>query len=93
MNESCIFIALLSIIGVIGVFLNILVIMAVRQNRKLSTSINYLLVWICVSSIMEATRGIAVKIFLLSRFLLSKALIKYFHFQLELCQEHLTIPT
>ena len=67
--SAFLFILLLLIIGVLGVFLNILVIVAVRRNKKLATSINYLLVWICVSSILEATLGISVKILLLSEFI------------------------
>ena len=47
--------------GVLGLLLNCLVILGVRSNRKLSTSINILLLWLCGASILEASLGVIVK--------------------------------
>ena len=62
---TSVFIFLLLVLGCLGLGLNILVIKAVRRNKKLSTSINDLLVWICFSSSMEASLGIAAKILII----------------------------
>ena len=66
--QLCIFILFLVLIGVLGLFLNSLVIIAVRKNKKLSTSINDLLVWICVFSIVEVILGISSKIIILGSY-------------------------
>ena len=68
-DDIYLFILVLIIIGVMGVCLNTLVIIAVRRNKNLSTSINNLLVWICIFSIFEATLGITTKIIILGALL------------------------
>jgi len=55
------FICLLILVGFVGVALNGLVILGVRSNRKLNTSINHLLLWLCAASLLEATLGILAK--------------------------------
>ena len=62
------FILFLVLIGLLGLFLNSLVITAVRKNKKLSTSINDLLVWICIFSIVEVILGISSKIIILGSY-------------------------
>ena len=65
--SSSIWIVVLLLISCFGVFLNVLVIIGVRKNKSLSSSINELLVWICISAISEAAAGIPVKIFILGK--------------------------
>ena len=54
--------------GVLGLLLNCLVILGVRSNRKLSTSINILLLWLCGASILEASLGVTAKCLVIGQF-------------------------
>ena len=55
-------------VGVLGLLLNCLVILGVRSNRKLSTSINILLLWLCGASILEASLGVTAKCLVIGQF-------------------------
>ena len=71
---TSVLIFLLLLLGCLGLGLNTLVIKAVRRNKNLSTSINDLLVWICFSSSMEASLGIAAKILIIGNIIAAWAL-------------------
>ncbi|XP_059081983.1 uncharacterized protein LOC131879641 isoform X2 [Tigriopus californicus] len=56
----------LSLVGLVGACLNILVILGVYGNARLGTTVNKLLIWICCLSLLEATVGILMKTLILA---------------------------
>ena len=60
-----VWVLLLATVGVLGVWMNGLVILGVRSNRKLNTSINHLLLWLCAALLLEATLGVLIKCLIL----------------------------
>ena len=54
-------------IGLLGAFLNGLVLIGVGGNAKLGTTVNKLLIWICTIAILESFVGILVKALILGK--------------------------
>ena len=55
-------------IGLLGAFLNGLVLIGVGGNAKLGTTVNKLLIWICTIAILESLLGILVKALILGKY-------------------------
>ena len=62
-----VWVLLLATVGLLGVSMNGLVILGVRSNRKLNTSINHLLLWLCAALLFEATLGVLIKCLILGK--------------------------
>ena len=58
---------ILSILGLIGASLNIVVIFGVSGNARLGTTVNKLLVWICGFALLEGTVGVLMKVLILGK--------------------------
>ncbi len=61
------FSCLLGLMGVIGFWLNLIVLIGVIGNAKLGTSINKLLAWICFTAMLEAIFGILAKALIIGK--------------------------
>ena len=55
------------VVSLVGVFFNWLVLLGVRGNSRLGTTVNILLVWISTSAIMQSTVGALAKILIFGK--------------------------
>ena len=59
---------ILSVLGLVGAALNIVVIYGVSGNARLGTTVNKLLIWICGFALLEGTVGVLMKVLILGKF-------------------------
>ena len=66
-DHTSVYILSFVVVSVVGVFFNWLVLLGVRGNSRLGTTVNILLVWISTSAIMQSTVGALAKILIFGK--------------------------